>query len=64
MKCPKSFHYRVDAEGVVFRDAADCLREECAWWDKFNNTCNEVSKTAALDQLDNVLRDIREALKK
>ncbi len=34
--------------------SADCLREECAWWDLYNSCCSVVSISGELGKLQEI----------
>ena len=39
MKCPKACWSHVDNRGEVRFEFADCIREQCAWWDIEGEMC-------------------------
>jgi len=39
MKCPLSFRTMYATEPGVTIFGGDCLKEECAWWDKEDSCC-------------------------
>jgi len=40
MKCPLSITGNLTGDGEFIGAAADCLKEECAWWDEEKNLCS------------------------
>jgi len=51
MKCPLSYRLTTDAKSVLMIEAMDCLKEECAWWDKSVNACSVTSLTRNVNAL-------------
>ena len=39
MKCPLPSFYRSWPSGEISAEKQDCIKEECAWWDKGNERC-------------------------
>ena len=39
MKCPLRFKELIEVEGVGRWRGADCLKKECAWWEKEGEGC-------------------------
>jgi len=62
MKCPL-------IKKVVFQElpyvnlvAGDCLKEECAWWDKARGQCVELSKVDAIIAQNSILGEIADKI--
>lgn len=61
MKCPQTFQIEIKAEGELQLAGAECVKEECAWWDSAYNACIEFSKARLLD---GILADLNHIAKK
>jgi len=62
MKCPL-FIMKGYYRAKLFDDkTADCIKEECAWWDDFNKRCDFKSIRVALVHLVATLEVIRERM--
>ncbi len=51
MKCPKAFVTTDDNEGNRYINGADCIQEECAWWDNASERCCIHSINCDLDKI-------------
>ena len=64
MKCPiRTFTYD-NAYGIKQHDDLDCLKEECAWWDKDIDECRVFTSSEALVGIVEMLRQIRDKMPK
>jgi len=58
MKCPLLQRYLIQGEDNALECLDNCLKEECAWWDKDRKQCSELSKTGALVAINSTLDEI------
>lgn len=62
MKCPKTFH----SESVIGASEQwvweDCLKKECAWWDRGSEECGVLSLTGELHWLKEIWSQIRDKM--
>lgn len=62
MKCPllmQAAMYMSPAEADMM---ADCLKEECAWWDEAEQQCARLSEVTFLVAITSLLRSINEKM--
>ena len=58
MKCPLSITGQIGDEKEFIGAAADCLKEECAWWDKELECCHIASLSIGAKVIGDLLSDI------
>ncbi len=64
MKCPLTFKTaRAFPRGIV-ANAAECLRDKCAWWDDANRSCVALTIGQELRIIENALSFNRPADRK
>ena len=56
MKCPRTSTITDDNHGNRYVLRVDCIKEDCAVWDKVSGYCFEVTKTKALVNIADSLR--------
>ncbi len=62
MKCPL-FRIPFTEKGKADRGKLDeCIKEECAWWDKDYETCAMVSLSDELDNVQYFLKSIKDKM--
>ena len=60
MKCPLFAISSKEQEQRGFLTHIDCLKEECAWWDKLCQSCSVYEISRSLMGIFDVLVDIKE----
>lgn len=59
MKCPlRRWVFDAQCQQLI-PEQLDCLKEECAWWIKLTQRCALTQMVYCLDDLSDVLKDIR-----
>jgi hypothetical protein len=64
MKCPLMFVGDLSSGAAYPDDVANCLKEECAWWNKFHEECAITMIALETNYLEKDLRDISKVLSK
>jgi len=62
MKCPIAWSEDYDGEDKIILPRADCLKEECAWWDSERSKCALLTLTRQLENLSMIAEDIRDKM--
>jgi len=62
MKCPLLAIGYLSIGDQALDEKCECLKEECAVWDRDLEQCSEVTKAKALDRLERVMTDILEKM--
>ena len=62
MKCPLFIMSYMLKVGDAPTHQADCLKEECAWWDQVNSQCGFGSLVVELRYLAAFLADVRDRM--
>ena len=55
MKCPLLFIHWKTSKHTAFSTVSDCLKEECAWWDKDGSQCSQLAKMKVLVNIESCL---------
>ena len=55
MKCPLFTEYQDIESGERRYHMLDCLKEECAWWDKDGNQCSHLAEMKVLVNIESCL---------
>lgn len=67
MFCPLLVIARPEAE-IGLSSEHDCLKEDCAWWDSFNERCSVLTlarqATIANSQLHKIAEDVSHGVKR
>ncbi|GAI74011.1 unnamed protein product [marine sediment metagenome] len=58
MKCPLSITGELTADKEFIGAAADCLKEECAWWDRTAEKCVVLQLAFEIDKVSDRLERI------
>jgi len=62
MKCPLFTTGSIDKGGMIDYKRWECLKEECAWWDKINQACVALTIADNLGALRYFLKDIKDEM--
>lgn len=62
MKCPLCYCLLSEEEKRVAPDRAECLKEECAWWEDKLGKCSIRRIWIALQDIHEVLHDIEKKM--
>ncbi len=62
MKCPLLSSVDHESKDSKVTRAVDCLREECAWWDKRNHRCVRVTESYDLSYIRAFLDEIKDKM--
>jgi len=62
MKCPLSITGELTAEKEFIGAAADCLKEECAWWDDVMKRCVMKTVGAKLSGINLMVHSIEDKM--
>ena len=62
MKCPLSFRLTTDEKSLVKIESVDCIKEECALWDEYVESCGVLMIAFRLQYIVDVLAMIQTEL--
>ena len=62
MKCPQTFQIEITEDDQIQLAGADCIKEECAWWDIDQEGCGIHAITTFLHHLYIDLAQIRDKM--
>ena len=62
MKCPPRFKELIEVDEDLKYHGADCIKEECAWWDTKSNGCSIYLISRSLMAIADILIDLKEKM--
>lgn len=62
MKCPILMYNYLPDENPTEGKRTDCIKEDCAWWDKDFTRCSVLTIAVKVGVLQSIVKDVRDKM--